>query len=189
MLKKEARKLFRQQRDSLSISDRMKYDDLILIQLQTVDLPFLSTVLSFYPIEEKAEINTLSVTDYLHFRNPALQICYPKTDMQTHTMQAIACYADTIFIANEYNIPEPVGDEVINPKDIDLVLIPMLAFDRKGHRVGYGKGFYDRFLKECRHNCLKTGLSYFEPLDNINDAGDFDVTLDFCITPQQVYVF
>ena len=108
MLKKEARILYRKRRDSLSISDRRKYDDLILIQLQTVDLPFLSSVLSFYPIEEKAEVNTFSISDYLHFKNPALQICYPKTDMQTHAMQAIACYADTAFIANEYNIPEPV---------------------------------------------------------------------------------
>ncbi|MFN2438915.1 MAG: 5-formyltetrahydrofolate cyclo-ligase [Chitinophagaceae bacterium] len=189
MLKKEARKFYRQQRDLLSASDRMKNDDLILIQLQTVDLPFLSSVLSFYPIEEKAEINTFSITDYLRFRNPALQICYPKADIQTHSMKAVACYADTIFVANEYNIPEPVGDEFIDSKDLDLVLLPMLAFDKKGHRIGYGKGFYDRFLKECRHDCLKIGLSYFEPLDSINDAGEFDVTLDFCITPQQVYVF
>ncbi len=189
MFKKEARKLYRKKRDLLSVTDRLKFDDLILIQLQTVDLPFLSSVLSFYPIEEKAEINTFSITDYLHFRNPALQISYPKTSMQTHSMQAIACYADTVFIANEYNIPEPEGDEIIHPKDIDLVLVPMLTFDLKGHRVGYGKGFYDRFLKECAPDCLKIGLSYFEPLDNINDASEFDVTLNFCITPQQVYVF
>jgi 5-formyltetrahydrofolate cyclo-ligase len=155
MLKKEARKLYRKQRDQLGAGDRMKYDDLILIQLQTVDLPFLSSVLSFYPIEEKAEINTFSITDYLHFRNPALQIAYPRTDVETNTMQAIACYADTVFIPNQYNIPEPLGDEVVNPKDLDLVLVPMLAFDKKGHRIGYGKGFYDRFLKECAPDCLK----------------------------------
>jgi 5-formyltetrahydrofolate cyclo-ligase len=189
MFKKEARKLYRGQRNLLSAGDRMKFDDLILIQLQTVDLPFLSSVLSFYPIEEKAEINTFSITDYLHFRNPALQISYPRTNVETNTMQAVACCADTIFMANQYKIPEPVGDEIVSPKDLDLVLIPMLAFDKKGHRIGYGKGFYDRFLKECKPDCLKIGLSYFEPLDNINDATDFDVTLNFCITPQQVYVF
>ncbi len=189
MFKKEARKIYRQQRDSLSASDKMKYDDLILIQFQTVDIPFLTSVLSFYPIEGKAEINTFSITDYLHFINPALQICYPKTDMQTHSMHAIVCYADTVFIANEYNIPEPVGEKIIDPENLDLILVPMLAFDIKGNRVGYGKGFYDRFLKQCKDDCLKIGLSYFEPVENIDDASDFDVTLDFCITPKQVYVF
>ena len=70
-----------------------------------------------------------------------------------------------------------------------MVLVPLLAFDSKGYRVGYGKGFYDRFLKQCRNDCVKIGLSYFEPIDAINDAGEFDVPLDFCITPQKAYVF
>jgi 5-formyltetrahydrofolate cyclo-ligase len=67
--------------------------------------------------------------------------------------------------------------------------VPLLAFDEKGFRVGYGKGFYDRFLKQCKDGGIKIGLSYFNPIDTIEDAGEFDVPLNFCITPQKVYVF
>jgi 5-formyltetrahydrofolate cyclo-ligase len=65
----------------------------------------------------------------------------------------------------------------------------LLAFDVKGNRVGYGKGYFDKYLKECREDCIKVGLSYYEPLDSIDDANEFDVPLDFCITPQRTYVF
>ena len=51
------------------------------------------------------------------------------------------------------------------------------------------KGFFDRYLKGCREDCIKIGFSYFEPLDSIDDANEFDVPLDFCITPQRIYVF
>ncbi|RYZ27704.1 MAG: 5-formyltetrahydrofolate cyclo-ligase, partial [Chitinophagaceae bacterium] len=77
----------------------------------------------------------------------------------------------------------------IDPKEIDLVVVPLLTFDKKGYRVGYGKGFYDRFLHQCKKDCIKIGLSYFDPIEAVDDANEFDVTLDFCITPQKAYVF
>ena len=144
-VKKRNRKLFREKRAELTPLQQQKWDDLILIHFQTIELPFLSSVLSFYPIEEKKEINTFTIVDYLHFKNPALQIAYPKTDVGTQTMKAIACTADAAFEINEYGIPEPVEDEALSPGEIDLVLIPLLAFDKEGNRVGYGKGFYDGF--------------------------------------------
>ena len=93
------------------------------------------------------------------------------------------------FEANEISILEPVESEIIEPQDIDLVLVPMLVCDIKGNRVGYGKGYYDRYLSRCRPGCVKVGLSYFDPVVNIKDADEFDVPLDFCITPQKAYVF
>jgi 5-formyltetrahydrofolate cyclo-ligase len=75
------------------------------------------------------------------------------------------------------------------PQEIDLVIVPLLAFDEKGIRVGYGKGYYDRYLKDCREDCLKVGFSYFEAVERIEDADEFDVPLDFCITPNRIYVF
>jgi 5-formyltetrahydrofolate cyclo-ligase len=189
MLKKDARKIYREKRFTISQSDKMKWDDLLLIQFQTLKLPFLDYVLSFYPIEQNNEVNTFLVTDYLHFKNPNLRICYSRTNLKDGTMNAIICNADSIFQANEYNIPEPLDTEVADPTVLDLVIIPMLIFDIKGNRVGYGKGFYDRYLKECRDDCLKAGFSYFDPVESIDDANEFDVPLDFCITPQRTYVF
>jgi 5-formyltetrahydrofolate cyclo-ligase len=104
-------------------------------------------------------------------------------------MEAVACHADTIFEANAINILEPLENEIVDPQDIDLVLIPMLVCDMKGARVGYGKGYYDRYLSRCREDCIKVGVSYFEPIAQVKDANEFDVPLNFCITPQKAYVF
>lgn len=189
MLKKQARKIYDQKRLELTYTDRLKWDDLILINFQTIETPQLHAVFSFYPMEERNEINAFIVTDYLHFRNPSLQICYPKMQIDAPNMEAMACHADTIFEANEINILEPLESTVVDPLDIDLVLVPMLICDGKGNRVGFGKGYYDRYLSRCRPDCLKVGLSYFEPVEQIEDADEFDVPLDFCITPEKVYVF
>ena len=189
MLKKEARKIYNKKRQEISYSDRLKWDDLILINFQTIEIPFLDSVFSFYPMEDGNEVNVFIITDYLHFRNPSLKICYPKMEIQEPNMEAISCKADTVFQANAINILEPLESEIIDPQDIDLVLIPMLVCDVKGNRVGYGKGYYDRYLSRCRESCIKVGISYFEPIDTVDDANEFDVPLNFCITPQEAYVF
>lgn len=189
MLKRQARKIYDQKRRDLSFSDKLKWDDLILINFQTLDTPPLRHVFSFYPMEERNEVNAFLLTDYLHFRNPVLQICYPKMQIEVPDMEAIACHADTIFEANALNILEPLDTEQVEPQDLDLVLVPMLICDEKGNRVGFGKGYYDRYLSRCRPDCLKVGLSYFEPVARIDDADEFDVPLDLCITPEKVYVF
>ncbi len=189
MLKKEARKRYSQKRYEISPTDKQKWDDLLLIQFQTLDLPFLDYVLSFYPMEDRNEVNTFLITDYLHFKNPSLQICYPKTNFSDHSMYAIACQADSIFEANEFNILEPLDTDIVPPPKLDIVIVPMLICDLQGNRVGYGKGFYDRYLSQCSSDCYKVGLSFFPPVDIIEDADEFDVPLNFCITPERVYVF
>ena len=69
----------------------------------------------------------------------------------------------------------------------DLVIVPLLAFDKKGYRVGYGKGFYDRFLQNSK--TLKIGLSFFAPTEEIIDVHLNDVRLDKCITPAGIIEF
>ena len=189
MLKKEARRSYREKREAITHTERMKWDDLILIQFQTLDLPFIDYVMSFYPIEDYKEINTFLITDYLHFKNPNLNICYPKMSEGEGEMQAVICNADSVFESNSHGILEPVDTDTADPQQLDLILIPLLAFDEQGYRVGYGKGYYDRFLKHCREDCLKIGLSYFEAIEAVEDAAEFDVPLDLCITPQRTYVF
>ena len=188
MKKKEAPKIFREKRNAISETERLKWDDLTLIQFQSLDLPFVDFVMSFYPIFENREVNTFLITDYLHFKNPGLHICYPKM-ISGNEMKAVICNADSVFKANEYGILEPMDTDTAHPQQLDMVMVPLLAFDEKGYRVGYGKGYYDRFLKQCRQDCLKVGFSWFDPVESIDDAADFDVPLDLCITPQRTYVF
>jgi 5-formyltetrahydrofolate cyclo-ligase len=189
MLKKEARKKYKEKRANLSEAERSRLDDLMLIQFQTAHLPFLGTLLSCWPIEENNEPNTHLFTEFLKFRNPELKICYPVSDFDTMTMQAVSTGIDTPFEKNNLNIYEPDKGELIHVKEIDMILVPLLAFDKNGYRVGYGKGFYDIYLAQCRNDCIKAGFSYFGPVDSIDDRNEFDVSLNLCITPQNVYVF
>ena len=103
------------------------------------------------------------------------------------TMSARASRRDSELIENRWGIREPVSGEVLGPEQIDLVIVPLLCFDASGHRVGYGRGMYDRFLAGCRADCLKVGLSYFPPVAAIDDVSETDIGLDVCITPEREY--
>jgi 5-formyltetrahydrofolate cyclo-ligase len=189
MTKHEIRKTYREKRDALSAPELSKLDDLMLIQFQAVDIPFIHSLLSYWPIEENNEPNTHLFTEFLKFRNPELKTAYPVADFGMLTMRAILTDIDTPFSKMNGNIYEPQEGELIAPSELDMVFVPLLAFDKNGYRVGYGKGFYDKYLAETRDDCIKAGFSYFESLDISIDKDEFDVPLDLCITPQAVYVF
>ena len=101
----------------------------------------------------------------------------------------IAINDQTEFSMNEYGIKEPNNGNSFIIENLDLIFIPLLAYDLEGHRVGYGKGYYDRFLKLTNKSSLKIGLSFFDPINKIQDIDDNDVKLDYCITPTQVHKF
>ena len=189
MLKAEARKYYRDKRMELSNAERSKLDDLLLIQFQTVKLPFINTLLSYWPIEENKEPNTHLFTDYIEFKNPEVKICYPKADFKKKVMTAVITDEETKFKKNEHNIYEPMNGDVLLPNEIDLLFVPLLCIDKDGFRLGYGKGFYDRYLYLCSRECIIIGFSYFDPIDKLDDRNDFDVTLTTCITPHKVYDF
>ena len=69
------------------------------------------------------------------------------------------------------------------------MFVPLLAFDTKGNRIGYGKGFYDRFLADCKPETIKIGLSFFEAEKDFNDVSKDDVQLDYCVTPEELFQF
>jgi 5-formyltetrahydrofolate cyclo-ligase len=189
MLKKEARKLFREKRAQLSAQERSKLDDLMLIQLQQAGIPPLQAVLSFWPIESNNEPDTHLFTRFMAFQNPGMILAYPVTDLITGTMEAVEVNEATRFVCNEWGIWEPASGNVLSPEVFDLILVPLLAFDEEGNRAGYGKGFYDRYLAQCREDALRVGFSHFEPVEALGDCHEFDVPLSLCITPHQTYVF
>ena len=90
---------------------------------------------------------------------------------------------------NEYNIPEPISGLSVPNEMIDVVFVPLLAYDKQGNRIGYGKGFYDKFLSECKPKVVKIGLSFFEPEEIIEDVYQNDIKLDFCVNPEQIINF
>ena len=95
---------------------------------------------------------------------------------------------ETLIKKNKYGIPEPINGKEFK-KNIDVIFVPLLAYDKYGNRVGYGKGFYDRFLTtEQARNVIKVGLSFFDPEDKIRTS-KYDEKLDFCVTPKKVFSF
>jgi 5-formyltetrahydrofolate cyclo-ligase len=118
-----------------------------------------------------------------------MEVAHPVINSSDGTMQNYLCNENTVYDLNQYGIPEPLNEKEIMPGEIDMAIIPLLVFDTAGYRVGYGKGYYDRFLADCRPEMLKIGLSFFSPVESLSDAAFFDKKLDFCITPDCVYAF
>lgn len=189
MIKSELRKLYKEKRNALQPGEVNRLNDLLLIQFQQLDLPFIYHLHTYLAIEENREVPTDQVMSYLEFRNPDIRICVPKIDFATGEMHSYIIDEETDFVKNEYNVVEPLNGELVAPEKMDLIIIPLLAFDERGYRVGYGKGFYDRFLSQCRKDALKIGLSYFEATAVIEDVQQFDLPLTHCVTPHRIYEF
>jgi 5-formyltetrahydrofolate cyclo-ligase len=141
----------------------------------------------FLSITEHNEVNTEFILHLLSGKDK--EIIISKTDFNSRNMTHFLLTDNTKIKKNEYNIPEPVNGIEVPSTKIEVVFVPLLALDKKGHRVGYGKGFYDKFLMECQPETIKIGLSFFEPEDLIEDVFEGDVPLDFCVTPERVYTF
>jgi 5-formyltetrahydrofolate cyclo-ligase len=141
----------------------------------------------FLPIEEQKEVNTEFLLHLLSGKDK--EIVISKSDFTTRKMTHFLLTDNTKIKKNEYNIPEPVDGIEVPSSKIQVVFVPLLAFDTSGNRVGYGKGFYDQFLAECQPETIKIGLSFFEAENAITDVFEKDVRLDFCITPKNCYRF
>jgi 5-formyltetrahydrofolate cyclo-ligase len=164
-------------------------DDLLLIQFQHIDFSDFQSLFSYWPMENHSEPNVELMARYLRLMIPDIQIAYPVIDSTDLSMKAILTNENTVFKTNEWGMTEPIGETIILPQKLQLIFIPLLTFDKRGFRVGFGKGYYDRYLANCQMETVKVGFSYFEPIDQISDTNQFDVPLNYCITPQHIYEF
>ncbi|GAB3898124.1 5-formyltetrahydrofolate cyclo-ligase [Spirosoma agri] len=149
------------------------------------------TVHVFLPIQRQNEVNTWPIVHRIWHDFPQKQVVVSVTDPEAHRLTHYALTPDTRLIDNRWGIPEPIAPEsaAISTKHIDAVLVPLLLFDQLGHRIGYGGGFYDRFLADCRPDCLSMGLSLFEPVDKIESIEPTDVPMTGCVTPDRIWFF
>ncbi|RZS99407.1 5-formyltetrahydrofolate cyclo-ligase [Aquimarina brevivitae] len=141
----------------------------------------------FLAIKKLKEVETEYVLNILLGKDK--NVVLSKSNFQDASLTHYLLTDTTKIKVNSFGIPEPEAGIPIEAKMLDVVFIPLLAFDKKGNRIGYGKGFYDRFLAQCKEDVIKIGLSFFEPEDHIADLSTTDIPLDYCITPQQVYSF
>jgi 5-formyltetrahydrofolate cyclo-ligase len=188
MHKSALREQYKAKRKSLSSKDLLKLNDLLLIQFQQLSFSAIQNCMTYWPIEQLNEPNTHLLSRYLMHMIPSLKLSYPVVNDQ-HQMTAIEVNEDTVFETNEWGITEPKLGNIIAPDAIDLILVPLLIFDQNGYRVGYGKGYYDRFLANCKEDAIFLGISFFEPIQIIEDTNDFDIPLTIGITPEHIYEF
>jgi 5-formyltetrahydrofolate cyclo-ligase len=141
----------------------------------------------FLTIEEQKEINTEYILQILAGKDK--EIVISKCDFATLGMTHFLLTDNTKIKKNSYNVPEPVDGLEVPDAKIDVVFVPLLAYDKQGNRIGYGKGFYDNFLSKCKPETIKIGLSFFPPEEKIEDVSANDVKLDFCVTPDRIISF
>jgi 5-formyltetrahydrofolate cyclo-ligase len=141
----------------------------------------------FLSISNKREVNTEAILHILQGKDK--NVVVSKSDFENFRMVNYLLTDSTILKQNQYGIPEPVDGIEIAPQKIEVVFIPLLAFDEKGNRIGYGKGFYDRFLDSCTGETVKVGLSFFEAETVISEVSENDIPLDYCVTPEKIYSF
>jgi 5-formyltetrahydrofolate cyclo-ligase len=187
MLKKELRQKYKELRKQLSENDIEEWSLQIANQLIRLDIWQHSFYHLFLPIESQKEVNTEYILQVLAGKDK--NIVLSKSDFSTREMTHFLLTDNTTIKKNEYDIPEPIDGLEVPVSKIDVVFVPLLAFDEKGNRVGYGKGFYDKFLAACKPEILKIGVSFFESENVISDVLNTDIQLDFCVTPTKVYNF
>ena len=154
-----------------------------------VDLAGIKTIHVFIPIKKNREPDTRLIIERIKTEFSNINLVVPRIKYQTDELEHVFFEGEQQLEENKWGIPEPKFGVKAIPQDVDLIIVPLLAFDKVGHRVGYGKGFYDRFLSQCRKDCKKVGLSFFPPISKIDDIDTYDQTLNMVITPDEIFNF
>ncbi len=190
MKKEELRKHYHELRKNLNKSQYWDLNDLLLEQAKQIDWSNYTHLHMFLPVSEKNEPDTFEFLQYFKKEYPYLLLSVPKIKFEDLSMVNLSySHLYTVLRKNKFGIPEPIYGDIMHPQVFDAVLVPLLAFDETGERVGYGKGFYDKFLALCKPSIEKIGVSLFDPVAKIDDAAAHDVKLTSCITPNKTWQF
>ncbi len=155
-----------------------------------VAFPPIMCLHTFLPIRRQNEVDTWFIINRIWQDYSKISLGVPVVDEATNRLSHYSLTPTTVLRENRWGILEPpAGLDKLLPTTVDLVLVPLLAFDGQGNRVGYGRGYYDCFLAECRPDCLKVGVSLFDPVERITDVAPTDVRLSLCLTPEQTHYF
>jgi len=190
MNKDVLRKVFLEKRLSLSEDEWTRRNDMLFNQfVRGVSLDNIKVFHSFLPIIKKREPDTWRLIEFLQMEHPEIKVAVSRTLWKEKIMENYLLDKRERMVVNGLGIPEPVAGKKIDDKSIDMVVVPLIIFDKQGNRLGYGKGFYDTFFNNCRPDVIKAGLSLGTPLDFIPYMERHDIKLDCCVTPFGVWDF
>ena len=179
------RKSFKKQRSLLSVNEVKELNTRIfenLLELNIWDKSFYHLYLSN---EINNEVETDEIVNLLFMKNK--RVFVPK--ILGKDLLNIEIDNNTNYFLNQLGIREPISSNQKDASLLEVIFVPLLIFDKLGHRVGYGGGYYDKFLENIKEDVLKIGLSLFDPIDEIQDIEKHDISMDYIITPKRVYDF
>lgn len=181
--KKDIRKKIIDYRDSIDLSLRKQWDESIFNKLTNCELyKKAHTIFSF--VSFKSEVDTHNIIK--HAIKKGKTICVPKIESKQKGIEIFKVRDFTQLKKGYFDILEP--DETCPAAvsgEIDLILMPGVAFDRQGGRIGYGAGFYDRFLSDMKKRADKIALAYDFQLLNSVPMDEHDVRIDGIITEKE----
>ena len=188
MKKNIVRETYLKKRQGLS-SSKLKEESSQLVQdtIELIKKYKPECIHCFLPIHSKGEINTTPIIQYCWKNN--INVVVPVSNFKNGTLKNAEFRPHTKTKQTKNNITEPVDPIWKKNDSISIVITPLLAFDPQGYRVGYGKGFYDRFFASLHKDVKKIGISLFMPCEIIEDTNEHDVPLTYCVTPNKNYSF
>ncbi len=191
MIKSDLRSIYLNKREALSSTEKVEIDAALLKLVKKLPLQEVKVVHIFLPILAKNEIDTWPIIQHVWDTYPEITVVVPVSNFKLREMTSVVLTSETEIVVNKWGIPEPIKNQShyqeIPPQEIDLVLVPLLSVDNTGQRVGYGAGFYDRFLETTKPTVVTVGLSQFSILDEpISDVLPTDIAIQQVITPQGI---
>lgn len=189
-LKSQLRNTFKQQRVALTEQALASLNKSLREQLRHLDLQEVTYCHIFLPIRKFKEPDTFLWIADLSAAFPHLKFVVSRSEPSDSSLKHYLYAGEEALEISPWGIPEPLVTAVEVPVSaIDFVFIPLLVCDYKGNRIGYGKGFYDRFLAQCRSDVVKLGVSVFMPTAEVIPATAYDIAVDGCLCPSAIYWF
>ncbi len=137
-----------------------------------------ASIMLYYPLGNEVDTSHIAKAAMADGK----RVIYPKTDGESGIITPITVTEDTLFERGAFKIYEPSGEEYGG--EIDLVIVPGVAFDRAGRRIGFGKGCYDKFLENS--SAIKVGLCYGIQLSDEIPSDERDVKMDMIVTESEI---
>lgn len=181
--KEKQRRRYLRIRRSIPADEYEQYSERIIGRLREWS-PFKQAekIHCYVSLNERGEVNTSDLIREMD--KGAKQVIVPVTDFDTGTLKHIELTGFEDLRPNRWGVPEPETGREVSPGELDLVIVPMVAGDLQRNRLGYGKGFYDRFLSEVE--CPAAGLVFERCLADELPVEPFDVRLDVLITEERI---
>lgn len=182
MDKSTLRKIMLDKRKSLSHDECIRMSNTIFENFKKTEILNYKNILVYADFDN--EVKTDIITNYLLEKERAVYL--PKCNTSNETFTAVRIYKNTTsYSRNKYGITEPAEAHLDLNQKTECVIVPGIAFDIHGNRIGFGCGYYDKFLKE-NPGVLKIALCYeFQIVDGFLMC-DYDIPMDLIITEKRI---